>query len=181
MEALELEGAEFGDGGLEVHGDELAGVAVGSGQGGFDGRDFLELVVVDGVVEHVARFVLATEGGREKAEPGGFANDEAEFLRRDFGFGAFFHPERGDTERAHGRFEAGNSGNGGFDSDVVGARGAAADANAVALADPSVVSRAAGDGEVEVSAGEFFDGIGTFFFEPGVQELRGRVCGAGLL
>src|SRR5690242_18596982 len=68
LQALEFERAEFGDHSLEIYWHQLTGVTVRCGQRGLDGRDFFELVVVDGIFEHVTGLVLSTKGGGKESE-----------------------------------------------------------------------------------------------------------------
>ena len=68
---------------------------------------------------------------------------------RHFDLGALFHAERRDAHRAHRRLEARHRRHRRLDADVIGARGAAADAHAFAATDHAVVGGAVRDREIE--------------------------------
>jgi len=104
---------------------------------------------------------LFAGGGTEEAELGGLTDGKRELAVRHLGRGAFFHAELRYGEGLERSFNAGDGGHGGFDADVVGARNAAANADAFAVPGGSVVGCAAGYGVHEIFAGEDLD-IGGF-------------------
>ena len=107
----------------------------------------------------------------KKRKRRGFADDQAKFLRRHVGLRAFLHAERRDAQRLDRRFHAGHGGHGSLDADVIGARGAAANPQAVAVPHPAVVGRAARDGEIEFRAFQFLGGLAAVRREPAVEHF----------
>ena len=122
-------------------------------------------IIVPGVV------VLA-RGGSEEAELGGLADDQAEFAVGDAQIGAFFHAEGGHREGFQRGGKAGHGGHGGFDADVVGARHAAADAHAFALARRGRNRRRRARRRASGLRPERLDGRHAFLCEPAVQRFK---------
>src|SRR5262245_13981809 len=94
--------------------------------------------------------ILFANGGTQEAEFSRFADDKTEFATGDFGLRAFFHSEGDDAERFEWSWQTRNGGHRALNTDVVGARSAAADADAATAAGASVISRAARHGVIEV-------------------------------
>jgi hypothetical protein len=153
--APQLQHAGFGDDGLERDRHDVGGVLLG-GQIDFHGRQFFQIVAE--IFDQVAGLVVLAHGGGEEAELGGLADHQSEFAVGDAQVGAFLHAEGDHREGFERSGKAGHGGHGAFDGDVVGARDAAADAHAAALARESVISRAARDGVHQVFAAELLDG-----------------------
>ena len=84
----------------------------------------------------------------------GLADDEAELVVGQLDRRALLHAQRRDAQRLDRRREARDRRHRALDADVVRARGAAADADALAAADQAVVRGAERDREVEVGAVE---------------------------
>ena len=131
--------------------------------------------------DQIAGLVVLANGRREEAEGGGLADDQADRLARDIGFGSFFHAEGHDAEGAERTGSAGDGEAGGFDADVIAAGRAAADANAAAVFGDAVVGSAAGDGVVEVviSFEHFWRGRALCGGEPGADHFRQSVAERG--
>src|SRR6185312_3793138 len=110
----------------------------------FDWRQLFEIVA--DLFDQRAWRVVSPRERRKETELGGFADDEGELALRQFHFGAFFEAERNDRKSLHRRGEAGNSGQRGFDSDVIAARHATADADPFARPGESVISSSMSDG-----------------------------------
>ena len=145
-------------------------------QRGFDGRDFFEFFAsVAGVIDHVADTIFAANRRGEKSEHGGFADDERKLLRRHIGLRSFFHAEWRDAQRLHRRLEAGHRRHGRLDADVVSARRAATDPNAMAVTNPAVVRGAARDSEIEIGAFEFLDRGAGIFRQPVIHYFDNTV------
>src|SRR4051812_39396919 len=71
LQASKFQCAEFGNSGLQVDRDELAGFAA---EHRLDRSDFFEFVIVKSIVDHVADPIFTTNGRREKPERGRFTN-----------------------------------------------------------------------------------------------------------
>ena len=102
----------------------------------------------------------------------GLSHHQAELLRGQVGFGAFFHAKRGNAQRLNGRLHAGNGGHAGLDGHVVSACGATANAHTLAAAHVAVVGGAACHGQVHVGAGEQARRGGLLCFQPRVQRAQ---------
>ena len=109
--------------------------------------------MVRGVLQHVAGFVFAPDRRSVKPKARRFAHDQAKFLRRNFGAGAFLHSKRRDAKCAQRWFETRHRRNGSFNPDVIGVCRAASNADAVPLTDPAIISGSARDGEIETVDG----------------------------
>ncbi|MNT70161.1 hypothetical protein D3C72_2085180 [compost metagenome] len=123
-----------------------SGAAFG-GQGCLDFLQFLQFFRTP-EVEQGADLVLAPHRRAEEAEMHRLAHHQAELLRRQRGIGAFFHAERRHAQRLDRRLEAGHRRHRRLHRDIVGARGAATDAHALAAPHVAVVGRAACHGQV---------------------------------
>ncbi len=121
-------------------------------------------------------FVAGPGRGAEETEGDGFAGDESEFAVFERFFGAFLHALGNDADGFDFRFQAGDGEGGGFESEIIGAGGAGADADAFAAErDASVMGGAAGDGEIEVDAGQFGNG----FAGPAGEEFENALAEGG--
>ena len=103
--------------------------------------EFLE--IASPIFQQAAGLVLLADAGTQETKFGWFTDDEAKLSVGNRGLGALFHAKGNDTERLERSFHAGHGRHGAFDSDVVGARGATADAHAATATRLAVVGRAA--------------------------------------
>src|SRR5262245_7084381 len=78
FQTAEFERADFRHRGLQIHRNELAGLAA---QRRFNGSDFFELFLSGNIIDCVAGAVFAANGGGEEPEHGRFADDKRKFLR----------------------------------------------------------------------------------------------------
>ena len=78
-------------------------------------------------------------------------------------------------EAFHRRLETGDCGDRRLNADIIGASGAAADADAVTMTDPAVVGGAARHGQIEVRALELFHRRCGIRGQPGVQHFKDAV------
>src|SRR6266849_92533 len=106
-EAPQLKGADFGHSGVKVDGDGLAGFRV-TFQSRRKGAEFFNLALP--FLDHGADGVVAAYGGSEKAELGGSADDQAEFLLGQVSLGAFLHAEGDHAKSLERWWAAGNGG-----------------------------------------------------------------------
>ena len=94
---MEIERTDFSNSGLQIYRNELSFF---SRESCFNGSDLLEIFMIRRILKEIPWFVVATDRRTEEAELCRFTDDEPEFLRRNFGLGAFLHSERCNTERA---------------------------------------------------------------------------------
>src|SRR4051794_13450455 len=113
-------------------------------------RDFEQASVIKvtlGVGEDLSRRIAASYRGGEKPKLGRAAGDKAELASFDQQFRAFLHPLRDNTQCLQRRLVARNGGHRRFQADVIGARRAGLDSDALARgAGEALGSAAAGDG-----------------------------------
>src|SRR5436309_2120809 len=171
--APQVEGADFSHTAFEHDGDEVVGAAITSFERDFERAELFQVLapVVD---ERTGQIVLARRG-REEPELGGLADGEAELATGDRRTRAFLHSEWDDTQRLERRGETGNRGHRTLDADVIGARGAAADADA-AMAGPhaAVICRTPRDGVIEIRRVEDVRRIErseALLLQPAIQHL----------
>ena len=131
---------------------------------GFD--DF----VVCPTLQSYAWLVVFSRGGTEEPEMGGLADDQADGIRGDVEFRAFFHSERNDTQGSKWSGCAGNGQAGGFDADVITSCCAAADSNASVDLGPAVIGGAACHGVIEIV--DAFQNLRRIFREPLLQRVE---------
>ncbi|EAU63646.1 conserved hypothetical protein, partial [Stigmatella aurantiaca DW4/3-1] len=172
LNAPQFQGPHFGHRRLEVHRGELSRGWGLAGQRRLDGGQLLQILPPGHVLEHCPDLVIAPDGRGEEAEAGGLAGDEAELLGRDIRLRALLHAEGGHAQRLDGGLHAGHRGHRGLHADIVGPGGAAADAQAMALADPSIIGRAPGHGEVQIRPLQLLGGRAAIRGEPSVEHLH---------
>ena len=99
--------------------------------------------------QEIARLVLLAHARTEESEGGGFADDQADLVAGDVGFGAFFHAERNDAQGSQRRGRRGWRGRR-FRCRRSSRARAAANAHASARFGRAVIGGAAGDGVVVI-------------------------------
>src|SRR5215207_2172926 len=142
------------------------------------------LYLVAPVLDEAADLVGLAHRRAEEAELGGLADHEAELAPGDGGLRPLLHAERHDAQRLERGGQPRHGRHGALDADVVGARRAAADADAAAALGTAVVGRAARDGVVEVGRFQhaaLAERLEAFGLEPRVEHLDdARAQHAGL-
>ena len=116
--------------------------------------------------------IRAPRGGPEEAKRDRLADHHEQLLRRQLRLRALFHTERRDAQREHRRLEPGQRGHRAFDPDVIGVRGAAANAQTAAVPDQAVVGRAARDGEIQIFPGQHARGRRALLIQPAIERVE---------
>ena len=92
---------------MQVHAHHVACGAAMRRQVGFNLLQFVQFVAGP-VVQQCADGVLPAHRRAKKAQPHRFAHQQAEFLCRQAGVGAFFHAKRRQAQRLDRRLDAGH-------------------------------------------------------------------------
>src|ERR1700689_3783024 len=103
------ERADFGDGRLEAHRDDVAVFATFGGQRDLDRRELINTLIFP-AFHAIASFVLAPYRRSEKSKMHGFADDQSHRARCDLCGCAFLHSEWGDADRGDFGLDSRNRG-----------------------------------------------------------------------
>src|SRR5277367_4194088 len=147
--APDLEGAELSNTGFEPHRHNRSLLAIHF-ERDLQRAEFLDIGAP--VFQQAADVVLLTNAGTQEAKFGWFADDETKLSARNLCLGALLHAKGNDTERLERGFHAGHCRHGAFDSDVIRARGAAADTYAATATRLSIIGRAARNRVLQVGS-----------------------------
>src|SRR5271165_162011 len=153
-----------------------------------DVQGYLERVelfdIVCPVLDQIANVVLLAHRGTEETELCRLTHNQTELATRNLRLRSLFHSERHDTQRLHRRFHPWDRRHCALDSNVVGPRGAAADAHSVSTPHPPVVSGAPSHSMLKVRSIQHLrlsECLETLLRQPAVQHAHQAVAQHGRL
>lgn len=145
----EFESTDFGEFALQPDRNDASSLFLGGcWKGRFHGGNFFDITLP--VFNDFTDLVLFAHIGIEEVKDCWFPYYQAKFSFAEFGIAALFHAEGNDAQGLKGSRNAGNGGHGALDPNVIGAGGAASDANPTTMTGQPVIRGAASDGQVEV-------------------------------